>query len=103
MPKLSSGRHTLASLESAVEKIKQIASQIEHAAVALKQVKDVEHVTIPKETSLVDGVTFLQMWADSARDAVFKEKIRFDKKRGVSGKSDTYTEDGDGGQKIKRK
>lgn len=103
MPKISSGRHTAASLQIAATKIRQIAEQIEQAAFAFKTVKDADDVKILYESSLIDGTNYLQQWADAARNAVYHEKLRFDRKRGVSAKSDAHPEGESKPQKSTRK
>jgi hypothetical protein len=88
MPKLSSGRHTAGSIRQVVVHLQEIIKQIEHAAAVLETVKHAHDVEIMQETSLVDGVKFIQQWADCARDAVRDLKINATK-NGVPAKSDT--------------
>lgn len=99
MPKLSSGRHTAGSIRQVVVHLQEIIKQIEYSAAVLKSVEHVSDVVIKQETSLIDGVKFLQQWADCARDAVRDLKLNAEK-HAVPAKSDTSPDRKAGPQKT---
>lgn len=75
MPRISKGPHTPQSLRHTAENLKQIATQIEVAAVLMETIPEVPSVVINYEQGRTDGLAWLQQWADGARDAVRVAKL----------------------------
>lgn len=83
MGKKSSGPHTVQSMETVVSRLNEITAQIHASAILADIEPKVMELEVPLEVSLQDGMTFLQDWADSLRNAVRDEKLRLSRLPGA--------------------
>lgn len=84
MPKESTGSHTAESVEHVAARLEQIVAQIRGSKGVMEITPPLANVAVTRETSLQNGLTGMQSWADALRDAVHSARLDMLRGNGVS-------------------
>jgi hypothetical protein len=103
MGKKSSGPHTIASMEQVVAQLGDISGQIKAISMDAKLPPAIDQLDVPLEASLIDGLKFMQQWANSLRDAVAQAKLHQSRNGTVSASAAPVSDSPQEGHRPRRK
>lgn len=84
MAKPSKGRHTVASLDQVLERLKEITAQVQVSKTLMEMSPTIPELDVLYEVSLIDGMRFVQQWADALRDAARDARLAATRNGSVS-------------------